>query len=65
MNKIFLEDCRETLKRDLEYDYVWMSFPEFGELGWEIHHPLEYFLTRNIDIIKHHIFFYALSINTP
>ena len=35
MNKIFLEDCRETLKRDLEYDYVWMSFPEFGELGWE------------------------------
>jgi len=33
MNKIFLEDCRDTLDRDLDYDYVFMVPPDFAELG--------------------------------
>jgi len=35
LNKIFNEDCRETLKRDIQYDYVITSPPDFDELGLE------------------------------
>ena len=30
---IYLEDCRETLKRDIVYDYVLCSPPDYDELG--------------------------------
>jgi len=30
---IYLEDCRETLKRDLEYDYILCSPPDYDEVG--------------------------------
>lgn len=30
---IYLEDCRETLKKDMEYNYVLTSPPDFDELG--------------------------------
>ena len=32
-NTIFHEDCLKTLKRDLEYDYVITSPPDFEEIG--------------------------------
>ena len=38
MNKIFNEDCRETLKRDIQYDYVITSPPDFDELNY---HPIK------------------------
>ncbi len=33
MNEIFNEDCLDTLDRDLEYDYVCFSPPDYDELG--------------------------------
>ena len=30
---IYLEDCRETLKRDILYDYVLTSPPDYNEVG--------------------------------
>ena len=30
---IYLEDCRETLKRDIVYDYVLCSPPDYNELN--------------------------------
>ena len=30
---IYLEDCRETLKRDIVYDYVLCSPPDYFELN--------------------------------
>ncbi len=33
---IYIEDCIETLKRDIEYDYVLCSPPDFDELGEEV-----------------------------
>ena len=30
---IYLEDCRETLKRDIVYDYVLTSPPDYNEVG--------------------------------
>jgi DNA modification methylase len=35
MNRVFHEDCVETLGRDLSYDYAITSPPEFSELGLE------------------------------
>ena len=32
MKKLYIEDCLETLKRDLTYDYVVTSPPDFDEL---------------------------------
>ena len=33
MNQIYNEDCLNTLDRDLEYDYVCFSPPDYDELG--------------------------------
>lgn len=33
MNQIYNEDCLDTLDRDLEYDYVCFSPPDYDELG--------------------------------
>lgn len=30
---IYLEDCRETLKRDIVYDYILTSPPDYNEVG--------------------------------
>ena len=38
MNKIFNEDCRDTLKRNIQYDYVITSPPDFDELHY---HPIK------------------------
>ena len=35
MNGLYNEDCRETLKRELLYDYVITSPPDLNELGYE------------------------------
>ena len=35
MNKLYNEDCLVTLNRNLDYDYVITSPPDFSELGWE------------------------------
>ena len=32
MTQLYIEDCLETLKRDIEYDYVVTSPPDFNEL---------------------------------
>ena len=32
-NKIFNEDCLDTIKRDLQYDYCFFSPPDYDELG--------------------------------
>ena len=37
LNKIFNEDCRETFKRDIQYDYVITSPPDFDDLNY---HPI-------------------------
>ena len=42
MKKLYIEDCLETLKRDLTYDYVVTSPPDFDELDKTIHN-LSYF----------------------
>ena len=34
-SSIYNEDCLITLGRDLEYDYVFFSPPEYSELGLE------------------------------
>ena len=31
-NKIFNEDCLDTIKRDLQYDYCFFSPPDYDEL---------------------------------
>jgi len=33
MNKIFNEDCNETLIKDISYDYVFCGPPDFNEIG--------------------------------
>ena len=33
MNHIYNEDCLDTLDRDLEYDYVCFSPPDYDEMG--------------------------------
>jgi DNA modification methylase len=35
MNKIFNEDCLKTLDRNLEYDYLFFSPPDYNEIGLE------------------------------
>jgi site-specific DNA-methyltransferase (adenine-specific) len=44
-NKLYLEDCRLTMKRsDLRYDYIFCGPPDFDELGWSPDtHMDEYF----------------------
>ena len=32
MTQLYIEDCLETLKKDIEYDYVVTSPPDFNEL---------------------------------
>ena len=32
-NQLYIEDCLKTLKRDLKYDYIITSPPDFNELG--------------------------------
>ena len=40
MNEIFNEDCYKTLtKRDIEYDYVCFSPPDYDELDMEPEDP--------------------------
>jgi len=36
MNRIFNEDCLDTINRNLDYDYVITSPPDFNELGWDV-----------------------------
>lgn len=45
MSNLYLEDCRETMKRkDLKYDYIFCGPPDFDELGWSPDtHMEEYF----------------------
>ena len=31
--QLYIEDCLKTLKRDLKYDYIITSPPDFNELG--------------------------------
>ena len=35
INKIFNEDCLETLNRNIEYDYIFFSPPDYDELNLE------------------------------
>ena len=35
INKIFNEDCLETLNRNIEYDYIFFSPPDYNELNLE------------------------------
>ena len=35
MNKFFNEDCLKTLDRNLEYDYLFFSPPDYNEMGLE------------------------------
>lgn len=50
MNIIFEEDCFETLQRNLFYDYVITSPPDFDEIGLEAekHNDYKYFLGKRI-----------------
>ena len=44
MKKLYIEDCLETLKRDLTYDYVVTSPPDFDELDKAIDFSYEDFI---------------------
>ena len=44
MKKLYIEDCLETLKRDLTYDYVVCSPPDFDELDKAIDFSYEDFI---------------------
>ena len=44
MKKLYIEDCLETLKRDLTYDYVVCSPPDFDELDEAIDFSYEDFI---------------------
>ena len=44
MKKLYIEDCLETLKRDLTYDYVVTSQPDFDELDKAIDFSYEDFI---------------------
>ena len=44
MKKLYIEDCLETLKRDLTYDYVVTSPPDFDELDKTIHFSYRNFI---------------------
>ena len=36
MKQLYIEDCLLTLKRDIEYDYVITSPPDYDELNKDI-----------------------------
>ena len=46
MKKLYIEDCLETLKRDLTYDYVVTSPPDFDELDKAIDFSYEDFIKQ-------------------
>ena len=46
MKKLYIEDCLETLKRDLTYDYVVTSPPDFDELDKAIDFSYEDFVKQ-------------------
>ena len=46
MKKLYTEDCLETLKRDLTYDYVVTSPPDFDELDKAIDFSYEDFIKQ-------------------
>ena len=46
MKKLYIEDCLETLKRDLTYDYVVTSPPDFDELDKAIDFSYEDFIKK-------------------
>lgn len=35
MDEVFLEDCRDTMRRGIAYDYAFFSPPDYDELGLE------------------------------
>ena len=46
MKKLYIEDCLKTLKRDLTYDYVVTSPPDFDELDKAIDFSYEDFIKQ-------------------
>ena len=46
MKRLYIEDCLETLKRDLTYDYVVTSPPDFDELDKAIDFSYEDFIKQ-------------------
>ena len=50
MKKLYIEDCLETLKRDLTYDYVVTSPPDFDELDKAIDFSYEDFI-KQFDVL--------------
>ena len=49
MKNLFIEDCFETLKRNLTYDYVLTSPPDFDELGKDTNWSYESFLESLVE----------------
>ena len=50
---IHLESCLETLKRDIKYDYVLTSPPDYAELGIQQHtSEWEDFLDSWVSLLK-------------
>ena len=50
---IHLESCLETLKRDIKYDYVLTSPPDYAELGIQAHtSEWEDFLDSWVSLLK-------------
>ena len=45
---IYNEDCRETLKRDLEYDYVITGCPDYAELDMDAGDPKYELFLRDV-----------------
>jgi len=54
MNNIYNEDCKVTINRNLDYDYVITSPPDFSELGIDCKDILAYktFLKDRLSILK-------------
>ena len=51
---IFNEDCIKTLKKDIQYDYVLTSPPDYAELGIQAHtSESEDFLESWVSLLKH------------
>ena len=50
---IFNEDCIKTLKKDIQYDYVLTSPPDYAELGIQAHtSEWEDFLDSWVSLLK-------------
>jgi DNA modification methylase len=54
MNKIYNEDCLVTLNRNLEYDYVVTSPPDFNEIGYDTNEVTQYkdFLNKRLKLLQ-------------